>query len=184
VHWYLRCVVRVLPSVRGWTIAAVGAVVFVAAAVVGEPEWAVDVERVAMQAGTRLAVVVVGVLLVLVQRRIAIAAVIAGASAWAVAIVAKNTFALDRPTATTLGRPVREVVSGFGFPSSHAAIATALATAVIVGRPGPPRWLVPIAVVLPLLTALGRVAIGAHWPSDVVGGAAIGVVCGAVVAGR
>ncbi|MCB7137106.1 phosphatase PAP2 family protein [Cellulosimicrobium marinum] len=87
----------------------------------------------------------------------------------------------------------------WSFPSNHTAIAVALATAVVlVGAPGvrafgarPPRHAatvrpsdVALRVVLPVgvavLVAGARVTQGAHYPHDVVAGAALGV--GVVVA--
>jgi membrane-associated phospholipid phosphatase len=71
---------------------------------------------------------------------------------------------------------VRELAGGFGYPSGHVMGATLLYGGIIwlagrTMRQGLPRRLVrTIAAGLILVTALGRVATGAHWPSDVVGG--------------
>lgn len=62
--------------------------------------------------------------------------------------------------------------SGGSFPSGHAALSFAVAAAV--------AFYYPKASILFFLAALsigvGRVAAGLHWPSDIAGGAVIGVI--------
>lgn len=58
------------------------------------------------------------------------------------------------------------------FPSGHAA--TAFAAAMVVGFLKP-RWFVP-ALVVAVLVGVSRIAVGAHYFSDVIGGAATGVL--------
>jgi undecaprenyl-diphosphatase len=139
--------------------------------------------RLVMQAGTRGAVLAAVVLLALSgRRRAAAAAGVAGSGAWAVAVAVKHLVDRPRPTTATLGRAVRESVEGAGFPSSHAAIAAALAAAVVVGvRPRPAvGWTLAGAA---LLTAIARVHLGVHWPLDVAGGLTLGTAAG-TLAGR
>lgn len=71
--------------------------------------------------------------------------------------------------------------SRLSFPSSHATSTTA--AAILIGRAaGLPPWLLPAALVPPMLTS--RLVLGVHYPSDVAAGAAIGALsAGAVVAG-
>ncbi len=61
------------------------------------------------------------------------------------------------------------------FPSGHAARAALLA--VLIAAWGP-AWLAPIVVVWTPLVALARVAMGVHYLSDVVAGAALGLLAG------
>ena len=136
--------------------------------------------EVVMQLGARPAIAVVAVVLVVLRRvRVALAVLAGGWLAWIAAVLLKDVVDRGRPTIELLDRSVRTVVEGPGYPSSHAAVAGALATAVVLGlrlRPAPAAAVVAGAV----LTALARVHLGAHWPLDVVGGAAIGVTAGAL----
>jgi membrane-associated phospholipid phosphatase len=127
-------------------------------------------------AGTRVAIVVVAAVLVIVGRyRAAAAAALAGVAAWLVAAGLKEWVERPRPSLATLDRVPRETPDSFAWPSSHAAIAFALATVVLAtvarGRVG--RGLVVAAAGL---TAVARVNLGAHWALDVLGGAALGIL--------
>jgi undecaprenyl-diphosphatase len=66
------------------------------------------------------------------------------------------------------------------FPSNHALNNFAIAAffAVIDPRKKVGRWLYPIA----FLISIGRLYEGVHYPSDVIGGAAIGIVLGILFA--
>lgn len=57
------------------------------------------------------------------------------------------------------------------FPSGHAAIAAAVAASICLARPA--AW--PLAAVLWLALAGGRVLTGSHFVSDVLAGGAVGV---------
>jgi membrane-associated phospholipid phosphatase len=144
------------------------------------PSGLTGVLEAVMQAGSRAAIAVVAIVLVLLRRvRVAVAVLVGGWLAWLAAIVAKDLVDRGRPTGALLERSVREVVEGSGYPSSHAAISAALATAVVLGlrlKPLPAAAVVAVAA----LTAVARVHLGVHWPLDVLGGAAIGVVAGAL----
>jgi len=67
--------------------------------------------------------------------------------------------------------------SSFSFPSSHAANFSSVATVLIGYAP------MSALVVIPLVLVVGvsRVSVGVHWPSDVIGGIAVGVMCGLLV---
>jgi undecaprenyl-diphosphatase len=70
-------------------------------------------------------------------------------------------------------------LEGLSFVSGHAIIAWGVATLLWPVLPDRWKW-VPVAVAS--LNAVARVYLGAHNPLDVVGGAAIGVALGAVLA--
>lgn len=57
-----------------------------------------------------------------------------------------------------------------GFPSDHATAAFAIATAIWLRD----RRLGAVLLAVATLVAIGRVALGLHWPSDVAAGAALG----------
>jgi membrane-associated phospholipid phosphatase len=86
----------------------------------------------------------------------------------------KLIVASPRPTAPLV--TVVEVASGNGFPSGHAFGATLVYGAVwivlpaVVRQPVACRLLRGAAVVIALGICWSRIRLGAHWPSDVLGG--------------
>ncbi|GAB2798077.1 undecaprenyl-diphosphatase [Hymenobacter luteus] len=65
-----------------------------------------------------------------------------------------------------------------GFPSSHAANVTALATLLCLLLPPRYRAAKGCAVAWATLVCLSRVYLGVHYPADVLGGALLGVALG------
>jgi membrane-associated phospholipid phosphatase len=63
------------------------------------------------------------------------------------------------------------------FPSGHTLSAFAVATLLVVGL-RLRGWRLAGVGVLAACVGLSRVAVGAHWPFDVLGGAALGAACG------
>src|SRR3954449_7090439 len=57
-----------------------------------------------------------------------------------------------------------------GFPSDHATAAFAIAVAILLRKRG---WGI-VALILAAVLSIGRVALGVHYPSDVIAGAALG----------
>lgn len=64
-----------------------------------------------------------------------------------------------------------------GFPSDHATGAFAIGFALVLRD----RLIGSIALVLALVLAIGRVALGVHYPSDVFAGAVLGLVAALVI---
>lgn len=82
-----------------------------------------------------------------------------------------------------IARP-RPESPALGFPSGHATAAAAYFAALIYlsgDLPPRARRLVRVlAACLILLVALARVLLRAHWPSDALGGIALGLTCAAI----
>ncbi len=64
-------------------------------------------------------------------------------------------------------------LTAHAFPSSHTAVAFACAAAFAYGLPG---WGM-IALVAAAAVGLGRVFVGVHYPTDVLAGAILGMLC-------
>lgn len=83
----------------------------------------------------------------------------------------KNIF--DRPRPDLI--PHLDHVSSWSYPSGHATSVTAIAIAFALLAPPPWRRVAAgCAAAAILLTALSRVMLGVHWPSDVLGGTMLG----------
>ncbi len=95
--------------------------------------------------------------------------------AWGVVLVVKTLLAEPRPFVSDLGIiPLVAVLDPFGsFPSAHATFFGALFGSLYAERARFWRAYGVIAV----LVALGRVATGVHWPSDVL----VGLLWGGLV---
>lgn len=155
------------------------------------PSWSTPFLEAVMQAGARGAGIVLGVVALAMGRwRLAIAFVLVTFAADLACDALKALIDRPRPSANTLGAVPREAVAANGFPSTHTAIATGLATLVWARllttlawvRLSVPRVILAILAAVPLLTALARLHLGVHWPLDVLGGAAVGVALGCLAA--
>lgn len=67
--------------------------------------------------------------------------------------------------------------SGFSFPSSHAVNNFCGAVILSFFFPQAAVWLYSFAAIV----SFSRVYVGVHYPSDVLGGAVIGIVCGLII---
>lgn len=85
---------------------------------------------------------------------------------------------IDRPRPQLVSH--LDLVTSASFPSGHALVGTvfylslALLLAPLLRAPAARRALIGLAVVLAAATGMSRVALGVHWPSDVLGGWALG----------
>src|SRR6266568_5178812 len=135
---------------------------------------------VVMQLGTTFAVGIAVIAALLARRaRLAVAFGLAGGSAYVLSNVGKGIVGRGRPPALLTDVHVRGgLVPGNGYPSGHASVAFALASVAWLWLGGWARWAVVLGA---LIVCLARMYVGAHFPLDVVGGAALGTACGALV---
>ena len=70
--------------------------------------------------------------------------------------------------------PMDIVQQGYSFPSGHGATAVSLFGSAAMELKK--RWAWWLAVILPLLIGLSRLAVGVHYPTDVLAGWAIGLL--------
>jgi hypothetical protein len=104
---------------------------------------------------------------------------VAGTAAWVLAKVVKCFVARTRQGVLLPDVVLRHAnVAGLGFPSGHAVMAAALATAA---GPFLPRRARRATWVVVGLVAVARLYVGTHLPADVVRGAALGWMIGAAL---
>ncbi len=144
------------------------------------PAWIAHALWPIMQLGTVWAPIVIGVVVAAVYGpRRGAAVVISGLSAWFLAKFVKHLVERGRPLAYLPNINVREGSGGgLGFVSGHTAVAFAVATALLPILP--PKGRV-VAYALATMVGLARIVYGVHLVVDVIGGAALGIMCGCVV---
>jgi glycosyltransferase 2 family protein len=133
-----------------------------------------------MQLGALAAVPVVAVVCVLGRRpRLARLVVLAGLAAWLIAKVLDPIVAQRPPDESVAGVLLHGAVTpGLSFPSTHVAVAAAMAT---VASPYLSRSARRTTWLLVALIAIARIYVGAHFPADVIGGFAVGWVVGSAI---
>ena len=90
-------------------------------------------------------------------------------------LIIKNWAARIRPYEVVQGlKCIVPLADDWSFPSGHTT--NSLACAWVLFRRTPKKCGVP-ALVLAILIALSRLYVGVHYPTDVLGGAVIGICC-------
>src|SRR3954452_520166 len=112
-------------------------------------------------------------------RRLAAAAGGSAAFALLVAQVVSHLVVRPRPFVAHAGavHVFAAHAADSGFPSDHATAAFAIATAVLLRDR---RW-GAVVMALAVVLAVGRVAMGVHYPTDVLAGAVLGSACALVL---
>jgi membrane-associated phospholipid phosphatase len=143
------------------------------------PDWVGLVLWAPMQLGTAFAPgIVAAVSWVAWGRwRPSVGAIVAGFTGWWLAQVGKELIDRGRPHDVLVDLERRTGVphDGLGFPSGHATVVFALASVV---SPYLTRRQRAIAYGLAVAVGVARVHLGAHFPLDVMGGAALGYLIG------
>ncbi len=109
-----------------------------------------------------------------VHRRV-LRVLLAMAVAWALARLGQLLIPMPRPFVLGLGTQWMPHGNSAGFPSTHASVAFAFGAAVAVNSK---HWLMATAALAAAtLIAWSRVCLGLHFPSDVLAGMAVGLIC-------
>ena len=133
-----------------------------------------------MQLGNLFAAPVTALVAAAFRRwRLALELLLVGAGVWLLAKVVKRIVVRGRPGALITDVHLRGApAGGLGFVSGHAAVVTGL---LVVAWPWLNRTGRVVCSVLAVAVCLARVQVGAHFPLDVAGGAALGLLVGGVV---
>lgn len=106
---------------------------------------------------------------------------VSGVAASLVRLAVEPAFDRVRPSNLPFAVPMEEVYGASAFPSGHSTLVAALVTGLLLA--GVPsvglRWALGAVAVL---IGVSRVAVGVHFPSDVLGGFALGSSVAALVA--
>ncbi|HWH33632.1 MAG TPA: phosphatase PAP2 family protein [Egibacteraceae bacterium] len=121
---------------------------------------------------------VAGVLAATGRRRMAGDVLGAGLAAWSLGQGAKTRVKRARPYEADGVRRLVRPPTGSSFPSGHAAVGTAMATVLADRARGPAA--AGLFDLLGAYVALSRVYVGVHYPTDVIGGAGLGLLIGSV----
>ncbi|HIA92033.1 TPA: flippase-like domain-containing protein [Candidatus Saccharibacteria bacterium] len=113
------------------------------------------------------------------RKRAALAAVVSGFLGWLIAKPLKAYIGRARPgeILDSLNIFTDEKFSGLGYPSGHATLSAAVATAVFLYlKPKNRKYL----LIFVALIGISRVYLGGHFPRDIIGGWFLGVLAGCI----
>lgn len=121
--------------------------------------------------------------LILLAPRLLTAGLIAGGISAICSPLLKNYFDLPRPAGVLIENSFHRLGEPLlykAFPSGHTLTAFAIATALYFSCQKDKRGSLGLIFVVAALVGLSRNAVGAHWLTDVLGGAGFGMWCGLV----
>lgn len=119
--------------------------------------------------------------LLLLAPRMLTAGIFAGGIAALASTVLKGLFDLPRPAGVLIDGSfyrIGEALLYKAFPSGHTLTAFAIASALYFSVAKDKRAPLMPLFLLAALVGLSRSAVGAHWLTDVLGGAGVGIWCG------
>lgn len=111
------------------------------------------------------------------DKTIVLLMIIAVIASSAAASVLKNAVARERPYQTLEIRQLVEEDDNRSFPSNHAQLSFILSAIVFPFR----RRFGLVLFLLSTVMGIGRIYVGVHYPSDVLGGAVIGILLAILV---
>jgi membrane-associated phospholipid phosphatase len=200
--WSSRRRARIPRSATALWVAAAGAAIVLAAWVIWRagltgwdtalfrflnevPAWLDSIltplSKLFLPAGLVVVIAAAAVFVVIWNRSAAplIAGASAAALAWLLANLAKHLVERPRPYEVVSGAVLRQQPAhGDSFPSSHTAVATAVAVALF---PFLPRPVAIVGLVYAAAVGWSRVFLGVHYPLDIIAGAGVGMVAGGLV---
>lgn len=108
-------------------------------------------------------------------RRRVLQVLLSMALAWTLARLGQHVLHMPRPFMLGLGSQWLMHGNSAGFPSTHASVAFAFAaTAAVTARS---RLICAATFFVAILIAWSRICLGLHFPSDVLAGLIVGLVC-------
>lgn len=144
------------------------------------PHWFGSIMYIITQMGSLGGLVVwMAIAWYLINRRGSGTVLFAGVLGWLLAKIAKTAVHRGRPTEIfhQINLFQSHIYSGFGFPSGHSTFSAACAT--VLYYQVRPRYRKYILLTV-FLVGISRIYLGAHFPLDVVGGWALGVIAGSI----
>lgn len=148
----------------------------------GLAAWLTPITKLFLPAGIAVAAAIAALYSFIRTRSLWPIAFSAGAAAiaWALANLAKHAASRPRPYTVVADATLRQQPAhGSSFPSSHAAVALAVAVALVAFLP---RWGAVVAIAYAIVLGWSRIYLGVHYPLDVVAGFGIGCAVGGLVA--
>ena len=119
--------------------------------------------------------------LLLLAPRLLTAGIFAGIISALASSALKPLFDFPRPASVLLDgnfHRIGDLLLSKAFPSGHTLTAFAIASALYFSCAKPKRAPLSWLFVLAALVGLSRIAVGAHWLTDVLAGASVGLWCG------
>jgi len=98
-------------------------------------------------------------------------------AAYFFSVIFKDAFMVGRPVAYTFDLHPLLNLSGYGFPSSHAAFYSAIAVTLFFTN----KTAGYIAMFLAAVVCVARVLAGVHSPADIIGGIILGVLISCLI---